>query len=977
MKMETNKSYAGFILLEERLVKEVNSTARIFCHEKSGAKLLHLENDDDNKVFSISFKTLPEDSTGAPHILEHSVLCGSRKFPVKKLFVELEKSSMSTYLNAMTFPDKTVYATASRNDKDFLNQINIYLDAVFYPNIYTQPEIMQQEGWHYELDRKDGELVYNGVVYNEMKGIFSSPESILLWNIQKKLFPDTIYKYESVGDFEIIPELTTDKFTGFHKKYYHPSNSYIYLYGNGDLQELLEFINDEYLQHFDRVETNIEIGTQEPFKLMKEHTIEYPIPINADPVGKAYLSLNYAVGKAEDVETCLAMKIIMHFLLATQAAPLKKALITAGIGRDVLMNYNGKLSQHAFSIIARGTDEHKKEAFKQVIVDTLKGMAENGADHKLILASINYMEFQLREASSGDMPKGLGYNLRCLDTWLYDSDPLSYLEYEAVIEKMKTAINDGYFEALISKYLLDNDHCSMILLKPKCGMQNEQNEKVKTKLALYKESLNEQELSTIIEKTFERKEIRNTIDSKENLKKIPVLNLCDIQTKIKASPHQILEEQGTKVLYYPAFTSDIVYYNLIFDTRVVPQELISYVALLSDLLGKVSTSSLSFEELAKEINYHTGGIRFGFKMFTDKDDEKHFHPKFYIETKVLSAKVEKSLRLIYAVITESLFEDEKRLKRMIYEIVSHKKMSMLNDGQATAIRCLLSKFTLSGMYEDATKGVSYYEFLKAIEKDFDHRKEMIVQSLQCVSALLFNANNMMANVTCEASDYEKFKVTYRDFVSGLDKADIKYHKYRRDFSLKKTALLTQGNVQHIAQGYNLRELGYQYCGSYQVLHTIVKYDYLWNRIRMIGGAYGAIFRIERNGNAYIASYRDPNLKETLDAYKGVEYYIRNFAADNNEMNKYIIRTMSWIDQPLTPEMKGEKALDHYISNTTLDDLQQERDEILCCKPSHIINTADFIADILKKNCICALVNEGKIRQNIEMFDEILDVLISD
>ena len=593
MTLEVGKLYEGFKLIEEKNLDDINSMGRIFEHEKSGARLFHLENEDDNKVFSIGFRTPPSDSTGVAHILEHSVLCGSRKFPSKEPFVELAKGSLNTFLNAMTFSDKTMYPVASRNTKDFYNLMDVYMDAVLYPNIHKTDEIMMQEGWHYELDNKDSELTYKGVVYNEMKGAYSSPERVLIGGIQESLFPDTTYGVESGGNPKNIPELTKEQFKDFHKKYYHPSNSFIYLYGDMDLLKTLSFINNEYLKDFDKIEVHSDIDMQQAFDAMKEVTIEYPISLSEQEEDKTYLSLNFVTGSAMDTEAYYALDILESMLLETPSAPLKKAIIDAKIGKDVFGIYDGGILQPVFGIIAKNANEGDKDKFKAVVMDTLRSLVREGLDKKLIESAINSKEFALREADYGGYPKGLIYNIKALDSWLYGASPMMHLQYEATFKKIRTALSTNYFEKLIEKYLLNNSHCTLLVSKPVKGLDEVRTEELKKELEAYKNSLSENELEQLMAQTNRLKERQNTPDSVENIEKLPLLSLKDIDPSIEKLPTIEKEESGIKILHHDLFTSGIAYVNLYFDTNAVAQEDIPYLAILTRVLGSIATETIA------------------------------------------------------------------------------------------------------------------------------------------------------------------------------------------------------------------------------------------------------------------------------------------------------------------------------------------------------------------------------------------------
>lgn len=973
MVFELNKIYHGFRLVEEKSIKETNSVARLFHHEKSGARLFYMANDDDNKVFSISFRTPPADSTGLPHILEHSVLCGSRKFPTKEPFVELIKGSLNTFLNAFTFPDKTMYPVASRNDKDFHNLMDVYLDAVFYPNIYKHPEIFMQEGWHYELPDINDKLSYKGVVYNEMKGAFSSPESVLMRKIQETLFPDTPYGVESGGDPEVIPELTQEKFLDFHKRYYHPSNSYMFLYGNGDAEKQLKFINDEYLKDFDKLEIDSRIPAQKAFDSMKEAEMEYPVSSKEDDRDKAYLSLNYVTGLATDPETYLAMEILEYILLGTPASPLKKALIDAELGKDVFGKFDNSILQPVMSVIVKNSNLDRKDEFREVVFNTLRGLVQNGLDRKLAEAAVNRKEFEMREADFEGYPKGLIYNIKIMDSWLYDENPTLHLVYEPVFEKIRAAKDDGYFEKLIEKYLLNNTHSSLLVLKPKKGMAEEKAAETEKKLERFKSGFSKDELQELVDGTKKLREWQDTPDTSESLKTIPMLEIQDISPHGEVPPQEVREESGVKVLATHVYTNDIAYINLIFDTTAVPQELLPYISLLSGVLGKIGTENCGYADLSKEIDMHTGGIRFSTQVYGEKDDDSKYHPKLSVKGRALVKKLPELLKLMGEIIGKTEFEDVKRLKDIIREIKSRIEMRISEEGYIYACKRLFSYYSEEGSYLEAVTGLTYYKFITDIEKNFDGNSGAVIKNLRRTAELIFNKNNLLVGLTCEKDDYAYFANNLGMVLESLGDRRSERATYEFETKAKNEGLMTQGKVQYVAKGYNFIRLGYSYTGSLQVLRTIARYNYLWNRIRVQGGAYGVFAGFERNGNMFFASYRDPNLKETLNVYDGMYKYLEGFDIDEREMTKYVIGTISRIDQPLTPYMKGERALEYYLRKITSEDVQKEREEILKTTPEKLREHSDMMLELMKRNNYCVLGSEMKIRENKELFDNLVEV----
>lgn len=973
MNLEKGKTYSGFKLVDEKEIKEINSKAFIFQHEKTAAKLLKLSNEDDNKVFSIAFRTPPKDSTGVAHILEHSVLCGSRKFPVKEPFVELIKGSLNTFLNAMTFADKTMYPIASRNKKDFFNLIDVYLDAVFYPDIYKYPEIFMQEGWHYEIEDENQDMEYKGVVYNEMKGAFSSPESILMRKIPESLYPNTTYGVESGGDPEFIPDLTYEQFIDFHKKYYHPSNSYIFLYGDGDTLEELAFIEDNYLCQFNKTTIDSKIRIQPKFDKIRESVVNYPISSNEDEKDKTFLSLNFSVGRATDKELSLALDILEHLLLETPAAPLKKALIQSKIGKDVFGVYDNSILQPNFSIVVKNSNEDKKEEFKDLVYKTLKRLVEQGIDKKLIESSINIKEFQLREADFQGFPKGLMYGIRCMDSWLYDEDPLMHLSYEPQLNAVKRALSSDYFERIIRDYILNNSHSSLLVVKPKKGLAEEKDKETKEKLKAYKEGLSKKELEKIIEDTKRLKERQITPDSQEDLKKIPLLTIDDIEkTCEKISLHEE-KIKGIKVLKHNSFTNKIAYIKLYFNTEGLSKDLIPYLGLLTGLIGKIDTEKYSYEELSNEVNINTGGISYSVTAYSNSKKLNEFTPMLKVKSKVLVEKIPKLFDLLVEEIVKSKYDNYDRINEIISEMKSRMEMVIFDRGHMITAGRLTSYFSAVSNYLEKASELDFYHSICEIQKNFKENKEDVIEKLKQVAQIVFNKKNLIVGITIGDEDYEKFEEALPELLNNLKDNKVTRQSYEFEPKPLNEGLMTSGKVQYNSKGYSYKTLGYEYKGSMQVLKSIVSYDYLWNKVRVQGGAYGCFAGFTRSGNAYFVSYRDPGLKETLEVYNDLPKYIENFKTDEREMTKYIIGTISDIDSPLTPSMKGETAISNYFSNITYEDLQRERDEILSTTEEDIRNLAKLVDECLKKDYICVLGGEEKIENNKNLFNTLTTV----
>lgn len=970
-KYQQNSVYHGFQCLHIEEVKEISSTAYLFEHIKSGARLLYLQNEDDNKVFTISFRTPPEDDTGVFHILEHSVLCGSEKYPVKEPFVELLKGSLNTFLNAFTFSDKTMYPLASTNDKDFQNLIDVYLDAVFHPNIYKYKEILEQEGWHYELKDVKDDITLKGVVYNEMKGAFSSPEGLLMRANQNSLFPDTAYGYESGGDPMHIPELTYQHFIDSHKKYYSPANSYIYLYGKLDIDQKLAFLDRNYLSAYDRIAVDSEIDLQAPIG-GTETVRTYPILPGENDQDKTYLSLNFAVSKATDPETYLAFDILNYLLLDSPAAPLKKAILDAGIGRDVFGSYDSSIRQPYLSVNVKNANESQKEAFKRIVADTLAGLVKNGIDKKLVEAAINVKEFQLREADYGSMPKGLIYSITAMDSWLYDGDPLIHLQFEPTLAIIKQALTGRYFEELIDKYLLKSRHMSLVVVKPSKTLAAEEEGAVKEKLADLKQRLDDQALQQLVADTKKLQERQASQDRPEDLRKIPLLSLNDIDKKSPGLPLEETSLSGIRTLYHELPTNKIAYLSLYFDTASIPEEQISWLALLKELLGKIDTEKYDYETLVNEINIQTGDIHFETNVITDKDQDDIYQTKFTVRAKMLYDKLPAAFGLIREMLYHSRFDNKKRIQAIIKEIKSRIEIAFNQSGQAVAARRTAAYFSQSAAYKERLRGLTFYHFIRGLDRDFDSRFDEIAGNLETLVRTLFSKDRLIIGLTGDRTIFDAAGSQFGEL--GLIALPNLSERTRAVSLLsdRNEGLMTSSKVQYAAKGANFRKLGFTYTGHLLVLKQVLTLDYLWNQVRVMGGAYGCGVSVESSGNFIFWSYRDPNLRETLTVYDQAADYAAAFQADDFAMTKYIIGTVSGLDTPLTPGAKGELSDERYFAHVSDADVQRIREDVLSTRPDDIRQFAELLKAVTGENHICVFGSEAKIQENKDLFNTCID-----
>ena len=959
------KDLYAYELQKEEDLKGIKAKGYLLRHRKSGARVVYIENDDNNKVFSIGFRTPPSDSTGVPHIMEHSVLCGSKNFPAKDPFVELVKGSLNTFLNAMTYPDKTVYPVASCNDKDFQNLMHVYMDAVFYPNIYEHEEIFRQEGWSYQLDSAEDKLKYNGVVYNEMKGAFSSPEGVLDRVILNTLFPDTSYANESGGDPEVIPELTYEQFLDFHRKYYHPSNSYIYLYGDMDAEEKLNWLDQEYLGKYDREPVDSTICFQEPFAEIQEKFIPYSIASEESEEDNTYLSYNKVVGTSLDKELYLAFQILDYALLSAPGAPLKKALTDAGIGKDIMGSYDNGIYQPIFSVIAKNANAEQKEEFIKVIEDVLKASVKNGIDTKAIEAGINYHEFRYREADFGNYPKGLMYGLQMMDSWLYDDEkPFIHIEALDTFEFLKKQIGTGYYESLIQNYLLDNPHGAIVIVTPEKGRTARMETELEEKLQEYKASLTAEEIETFVQKTHALEDYQSEPESEENLEKIPVLKREDISREIEPIINEELTLAGVPVIFHEIETNGIGYVDVLFDMSSVEEEDLPYVGILQSVLGIIDTKHYDYGTLFNEINVNTGGIGTSLELYNDVTNirEKAFKATFEIKGKALYGKLPVAFDMMREILMESKLDDGKRIREILAMLKSRLLMKFQSSGHVTAVLRAQSYASPAAKLKDMTNGIAFYETVSYLEEHFEEEKEKLSEKLIDLSKKLFRGDNMMLSYTAAKEGLEDLEIMVEKLKNSLHTQVSEESRCVIHCEKKNEGFKTASKVQYVAKAGNFIDQGVAYTGALQILKVIMSYDYLWQNIRVKGGAYGCMSNFNRIGEGYFVSYRDPNLKRTLDVYEGVVDYLKNFTVSERDMTKYIIGTMSGIDQPMTPASKGDRSMNLYMNKVSAEMIREERNQILDAGQDDIRALYKVAEAVLRADQMCVIGGEDKIEE---------------
>ena len=971
MRIEDVKAYE---IVEDRRIEELNTRALLLRHKKTGARVALMENEDENKVFYIGFRTPPKESTGVMHILEHSVLCGSREFPVKDPFIELAKGSLNTFLNAMTYPDKTVYPVASCNDKDFQNLMHVYLDAVFYPNIYNTDMTFRQEGWHYEMEDAEDELTINGVVYNEMKGAFSSPDDVLEREIFNSLFPDTTYSEESGGDPKVIPELTYDHYLDVHRQYYHPSNSYIYLYGNMDMAEKLIFIDEHYLSAFDTLSIDSTIPAQKAFDAQIEVKNYFSITENEPEKENSYLSYNCVTNDCLDRKAYIAFQVIDYALCSAPGAVLKQALLDAGIGKDIYSFYDNGIKQPYFSVVAKNSDACKKDEFVALIEEVLQKLVKDGFDKDTLRAGLNYYEFKYREADFGSYPPGLMYGLQMFDSWLYDdAKPFIHIEADDTFKQLREEIEGDYFEQLLKTAILENTHKSVVIVEPKKNLVEQEEKQLKEKLAAYKASLTKEEIEKIVEDTRLLTEYQETEDEPEKLACIPVLEREDIKKETEKLYNEVRSIGGKTCLYHPIFTNGISYSRLLFQVKAVPEKYFPYMGLLKSVLGYVATEKYSYAELFNQIHLNTGGIVPVVNVYTNSKDLEDITISFEWKMKTLQGKLPEAFALLEEILFTSKLSDKKRLQEILGELKSRMQSNMISAGHQVAAGRAAAYFSKAAAIQETFTGLPAYQLVSRVEGDMEQYGNELVEGLTGLCKFLFTEGNLLFDFTGEEEEYQEFVKVAEAFAGKLPNEAIEAAHIPVKTEKKNEGLLSSSQVQYVCRAGNYRKDGLEYTGALRVLKVIMGYDYLWNQVRVKGGAYGCMCSFSKSGDSYFVSYRDPNLKKTVDVFEQAADYVASFTQDDRSMTQYIIGAISELDTPLTPAAKALRSLTAFMTKQTQEDLQKEREELLATNQEAIRNLSGHIRSFVEQDYFCVVGNDEKIKEAAELFDTVTDL----
>ena len=806
-----------------------------------------------------------------------------------------------------------------------------------------------------------------------MKGALSAPDDLLESRTLQALYPDTTYHYESGGDPAAIPQLTQQMFCDFHAKYYHPSNSYLFLYGDMDIEEKLAWLDSAYLSKFDRIPVPSRIDAQAPFDGLKRITRHYPIGAEEDSAEKTFLAYAFQTGEAKDAFTMTALEILEHALLRTPAAPLRKALLDAHLGKDVDSTFETDLMQPYFSIILNNSEPDRAETFRHVVRSVLHDLVDGGIDRTLLEASLNLFEFKLREADFGSAPKGLIYNIRCMKSWLYDGDPTSYLYYEGTLKKLREGLDTGLFEHLIETYLLKNPHSVLLTFAPSTTMAAEKERSLAEELAARKASMSDDDIKQVIQATEALKKRQGTPDSPEALATIPVLMREDIRKTAEALPLEVKEQGGVKLLESAVETNGICYFQFYFDAGSVPQKDLSYAYLLCALLGSVDTKKHTYTELANLTNLHTGGVSFDLTASAMKVDPQALAPRFVVRAKCFTRKLPELMKLLAEILTESQFSDAKRLRELLQEEQVGIEMSMQRSAHQIVASRIAACFTNAAAYTEEG-GLPYYQFVKSFLKDFDASLAKLQTVVAEILPRLVNAHGLAISITTGSADLPKAETALRAFLPCLSGTSFAKETYTFPLQPIRLGLAAPSAVQYVGKGANFRLLGYHYTGAMHVLETLLRYGWFWTKIRVQGGAYGAFTTMRRDGTLSFGSYRDPHLKATLDVFDATADTVARYDASERELTKAVIGTMSTLDMPLTPRAKGAAAANAWLRGITYEDRQKTRDEILSVTVKDIQALAPIIQAAMEQNALCVYGGEKKIKENEALFDQVIHVM---
>ncbi len=968
--MKVNDVIAGFRVVEERPVPEADSVGRIFVHEKTGARLLHLENDDPNKVFGVGFRTPSMNSTGVAHIIEHSVLNGSKKYRTKEPFMDLARTSLSTFLNAMTFSDKTIYPVASKNDKDFDNLMDVYLDAVFNPAIYDRKEIFLQEGWHYHIEKPEDPISYRGVVYNEMRGALSSADSQVGDQILEALYPDTIYGCESGGNPYDIPSLTYDAFLDFHRTLYHPSNSYFFIYGDGDIAHFLSHINDNYLANYEAADIDSHIGWQEAFAAPKCVETTYSVAPDADTDGKDILSYTVSMGTRTKPVDMFVQEVLSEVLINSQSGVIKNALLQVGIGEDV-SDFSNDGIQIPFGVVAKDADAAQRDEFVRIVEDTLRGLVRDGIDKDQLTAAVNRMEYSLREAN-GYTTRGIIYYIDAFETWLYDGNPFDALCYNETLSMLRANIDTDYFERYIETHILNNPHKVIMVSRPEPGKNDEKDAQVTKDLAAYKASLSEAEVQALVAETQALLLRQNTDDTPEEKATIPRLAREDVKGSFPVIPCNEETLSGVTVLHHPLFTAGIEYTDMLLSLDHIDVADLPYVGLLTTLIGAMDTENYSYTALGTAEYLTSGGIRITSRVMQDIKHPEQFSHKLLVSSKTLSPEDTKGfLELAGEQLMHSDFTDKKRFREVLQMIKLQMQDGIFQQGHTVVAGRVTAYHSAYSRFNEYLNGLDFLFFLQDLDNHFEERFEETLAKVQALYRRLLTRKDMVVSVTASDESYAEIRPILAAWLDTLPDVDYPHADWQVPVEVRNEGIQSSAGVQYVAKGADIGAMGCAYSGKLEVLSNLLTNEYLYNEVRAKGGAYGQGIRFSRNGSVACYSYRDPNLENTIDIYDRMADWLEALDMDDDALTSYIIGVMNRFNPVMTARAEGVWSLTGHITGLTREDMVKAQEEALSTTVADLKAVAPYLRRAMAENHLCVLGGSERVKQAAPLFNNVV------
>lgn len=961
--MELNQRYNGFIVTHLEKIPEVKGTVYQLKHENTGATIVYVENPNEEKVFSIGFRTPSKDNSGIFHILEHAVLNGSRKYPLKDPFVELLKGSLQTFLNAMTFSEKTIYPVASMNEVDFSNLMDVYLDAVFFPNVVNNKQIFQQEGWNLKYNVKEDQYGFEGIVFNEMKGAQSSSQRRFIQGLEAALYPNTPYATNSGGTPISILDLTWEQLVEAHQTYYHPSNSFIYLYGEMNIEKQLDHLA-EYLNEFSYQDISDKLIDLKGEPSLTETIIEFPIAENESKEKQAYLGYGTKFSIENKHELLLAFEILDEILLRGNDAPLKNRLLKEGIGKNVFGWFDTSSTMPSFNIGVSQTDEEQKDLFISEVFSILEQLVNEGIDEATVQAAIASVEFQLREGDFGSSPEGLYYGINATEAWVADRPVFPTFKYDESFRIIKSNIDKNYFENLIEKYLLNNKNKTIAVGIPSTEIEKKEYKEEQNKLTELKAALSEDDKAELILENEKLVAFQTMIDSEENKRTLPNLDLADIDKEPIELPVEKEIEDDIEFLYHELDTNKLAYYNLYFDVSSASDKELPYYRLFTTLLKELGTSKYTSEQLSQEIAIKVGKISISNQVYTpDVNTAVH---KVKVGVRTRESSVAESLRLVNHIMTETIFDDKSKVRETLGRLSSSIKQFLENSGHVAGMMRVNSHSTVSGHITEQLEGISFYRFLTHLEENFDEQYESLVEKMQNIAYQVFTGRELTVSFTGEKELFKRFKkeiLTVEYPITEQKKATNIFNP-----EVVEEAFTNSNSVVYVSKGSNLKLIGEEVSGYLLVTNSILNLEYLWEKLRVVGGAYGGGMSLATSGNIVFYSYRDPNISSTLNTYNNVSEFIQNLELSDLALERFIIGTIAKMDRPMNARMKGNASDANHFQNISEAKRKQRRNEILTTTLKDIQATSDLFTRLQSLESTCVIGNGRIIQEDPTRFD---------